>query len=98
MVEVAFRLTAVAGAEDHIAAALAENARASRAEPGAIRFDVLRSTADPAVFLVVEAYGSDEAFDAHRQTPHYATWKAASADRIAANERYEPLDTVGMGG
>jgi autoinducer 2-degrading protein len=97
MVDFAIHLTAVPGAEDEIAAALLANARASRMEPGAIRFDVLRSTTDPAVFLVIESYASDAALEAHRQTPHYAAWKAASEGRLAATERFAPEGPDGTG-
>ena len=30
------------------------------------------------------------AVEAHRQTPHYLAWKAASAGKVAATERFEP--------
>ena len=90
MLDLAFRITAVPGAEEDLAAAILENAVASRAEPGAIRFDVLRAPDDPAAFLVVERYESREAFDAHRETAHYLAWKAASAGKVAATERFEP--------
>jgi quinol monooxygenase YgiN len=98
MVEFAIHLTAAPGAEDDIAAALLANAKASRTEPGAIRFDVMRSTTDRASFLVIEAYVSDEALEAHRRTPHYAAWKAASADRLVATERFAPAEPDGGAG
>jgi quinol monooxygenase YgiN len=90
MVDFAIHLTAVEGAEDDIAAALLANARATRMEPGAIRFDVMRSTSNPATFLVIESYASDAALEAHRRTPHYAAWKAASDGRLVATERFAP--------
>ena len=90
MLDLAFRLSAVPGAEDDLAAAVLENAIASRAEPGAVRFDVFRSTTEPGAFLVVERYVDEAAFEAHRQTPHYLAWKAASAGKVAATERFEP--------
>jgi quinol monooxygenase YgiN len=98
MVDFAIHLTTIPGAEDDIAAALLENARASRAEPGAIRFDVMRSTTDRASFLIIESYVSDEALEAHRRTPHYAAWKAASDGRVATMERFAPAEPDGVAG
>jgi autoinducer 2-degrading protein len=58
------------------------NARASLAEePGCLRFDVHRSADDPHRFLLYELYTDADAFYvAHRQAPHYATWREV-ADR-----------------
>ena len=52
----------------------------SVAEPGNLRFDVLRSADDPARFLLYEWYATDDAAAAHRDTPHYHAWVAAVAD------------------
>jgi len=46
-------------------------------EPGNLRFDVLQSREDPARFLLYEAYRSEEAAAAHKQTEHYRRWKDA---------------------
>ncbi|GAA1002402.1 antibiotic biosynthesis monooxygenase [Acrocarpospora pleiomorpha] len=52
------------------------NARASRQEPGCLRFDVLRSDEDPHRFLLYEIYRDEAAFyTEHRSTPHYAGWR-----------------------
>jgi autoinducer 2-degrading protein len=59
-----------------IAATLA-NARGSRAEPGNLRYDVLRSAEDPNHFMLYEIYRDDAAMAAHRETPHYQAWAAA---------------------
>ncbi len=60
-----------------------ENARASVKEPGVARFDVLQQEADPARFMLVEVYRSDDAPAAHKETPHYAKWRDAVADMMA---------------
>jgi len=62
--------------EDFIRAT-AENHRGSVTEPGNMRFDVLQCTDDPTRFLLYEAYESEEAAAAHKQTPHYLAWRAA---------------------
>lgn len=57
---------------------------ASRIEPGCRRFDVVRGTADPLHFALVEEWRDAEAVDAHRQTAHYLLWR----ERIAALEEF----------
>jgi autoinducer 2-degrading protein len=53
------------------------NARASLSEePGCLRFDVHRSVDDPHRFLLYELYADPDAFYvAHREAPHYNTWR-----------------------
>ena len=60
------------------------NARASLAEPGVLRFDIIQDQADPAHVVLVEIYRDDEASAAHKLTQHYATWRDAVADMMAA--------------
>ena len=67
---------------DFLAATLA-NARASLAEPGVLRFDVIQDQADPAHVVLVEVYRDDDAAAAHKQTPHYAAWRDAVAEMMA---------------
>ena len=64
-------------------AATAENAAASRLEPGVARFDVLRRQDDPDRYLLVEAYRSADAAAAHKATPHYLRWRDAVAPLMA---------------
>ena len=68
--------------EQFLAATLA-NARASLAEPGVLRFDVIQDEADPAHVVLVEVYRDAEAPAAHKLTPHYATWRDAVAEMMA---------------
>ncbi len=60
--------------EDFIAAT-ARNHEHSIREPGNLRFDVLQSKEDPAVFLLYEAYESESAAADHKNTPHYLSWR-----------------------
>ena len=62
------------------------------AEPGCVRFDVVRSIEDPNEFLIWEVYLDEEAAAFHKTTPHYHAFKKqmpalASKDRYA--DRYE---------
>ncbi len=59
------------------------NARESVKEPGIARFDVMQDTADPAHFVLVEAYRTPEAPAAHKETAHYARWRDTVADMMA---------------
>src|SRR5215468_5898230 len=67
---------------DFLAATLV-NARASLAEPGVLRFDVIQDQADPAHVVLVEVYRDADAPAAHKLTPHYAVWRDAVAEMMA---------------
>ena len=56
-----------------------------RDEAGCVRFNVMQDLHDEDVYYLHEIYVDDTAQQAHRETPHYAVWKAA-ADTLA-----EPL-------
>ncbi len=62
-----------------------ENARNSVQEPGIARFDVVQQADDPTRFTLVEAYRTTEATAAHKATAHYAKWRDAVADMMAAS-------------
>lgn len=51
------------------------NARASREEPGVLRFDVVQDQADADHFVLVEIYRDADAPAAHKKTAHYETWR-----------------------
>lgn len=64
-------------------AAILENARATRGEPGNLRFDVLQEEADPRRFFLYEVYRTPEDFPAHQETPHYLAFKDKVANWMA---------------
>jgi autoinducer 2-degrading protein len=75
-------------------AATAEQVSRSRQEPGTMRYEVLQSELDPALFVIYEAYRSREDFLAHRAAPHTERWKAATEpmlERPRAAVRGTPL-------
>jgi autoinducer 2-degrading protein len=74
--------------EEFLAATLA-NARASLAEPGVLRFDVIQDQADPAHVVLTEVYRDEQAPAAHKLTAHYAAWRDAVAEMMA-----EPRQSV----
>jgi quinol monooxygenase YgiN len=59
------------------------NARASLAEPGIARFDVVQQQDDPTRFMLLEAYRTPADHAAHRETPHYAAWRDTVAPMMA---------------
>lgn len=68
-------------------AATLANARASVQERGIARFDVIQQSDDPAKFVLVEVYRSDESIAAHKETGHYAAWRDAVAPMMAEPRR-----------
>lgn len=67
---------------DAFIAAVKENARNSRLEPGILRFDVAQQSDDPTRFMLYEVYKSSDDHAAHRQTAHFATWRDTVADMM----------------
>jgi len=69
-------------AADFLASTLV-NARASLGEPGVLRFDVIQDNDDPDHVILVEVYRDGDAAAAHKQEPHYATWRDTVAEMMA---------------
>ena len=78
---------------DFLTATLA-NAEASLTEPGVLRFDVIQDQAEPGHVVLVEVYRDVEAAVAHKDTQHYATWRDAVADMMAAPRQSTRFDAV----
>ena len=72
-----------AGRVEEFLAATLVNARASLAEPGVLRFDVIQDESDEAHVVLVEVYRDADASAAHKLTPHYAAWRDAVAEMMA---------------
>jgi len=71
------------GQQDGFIEATIRNHEGSVQEPGNLRFDVLQCRDDPLRFLIYEAYESEEAVRAHKETEHYKAWREAVADMMA---------------
>lgn len=71
---------------DFLAASLS-NHRSSVKEPGNLRFDVLQDRNDSGKFILYEAYETEEAAMAHKDTPHYKKWRDEVADWMAQPRR-----------
>ncbi|WP_108853355.1 putative quinol monooxygenase [Albidovulum aquaemixtae] len=59
---------------DRVSMLLPDHIRLTRAELGCLRFEVLRSHADPCRFAVTEAFRDRAAFDAHRARAAASVW------------------------
>lgn len=60
-----------------------ENCRESVKEKGNLRFDLLQMAEDHCRFMIYEAYESEEASAAHKNTPHYIKWRDSVKDWMA---------------
>ncbi|TVQ23225.1 MAG: antibiotic biosynthesis monooxygenase [Spirochaetaceae bacterium] len=70
------------GTEAAFEAATVDNHRGSIAEPGVLRFDVLKDADSPGTYYLYEAYIDEKATRAHKETAHYNTWRVAVADLL----------------
>ena len=79
---------------EHVAGfieACRKNHLASVSEPGNIRFDILQSKNEPTRFMLYEAFSSEEAAAAHKQTDHYFIWKDTVAPYMAKPRQGDPF-------
>jgi quinol monooxygenase YgiN len=85
-----------AGEADRVAQALRNMVAPTRAEPGNLDYQVFRDPKDPSLFVLFERYAGEDAFDAHRVAPHFATWLAGAV--LPALEDRIRLDLVPLEG
>jgi quinol monooxygenase YgiN len=64
-----------------------ENAEASRLEPGIVRFDVIQQEQEPARFILIEIYSSEDDPARHKETAHYLKWRETVAPMMAEPRR-----------
>jgi (4S)-4-hydroxy-5-phosphonooxypentane-2,3-dione isomerase len=60
-----------------------ENHENSVKENGNLRFDILQDASDPGKFVLYEAYESEAAVIAHKETTHYLKWRDTVASWMA---------------
>ena len=85
------------GHVDDFIAATKLNHNGSVAEPGNLRFDVLRNADDPSQFLLYEAYEAYESVEtakAHKETAHYRVWRDTVADWMAQPRVGVPYEII----
>lgn len=69
-----FLICASLAEADRVSHLLPEHIRLTRAEPGCLSFEVLRSHEDPARFAVSELFRDREAFAAHQARVKASRW------------------------
>ena len=95
-IKIVATLTAKEGHAEKLAEALIVASAAVRAnEPGCLFYQATRSRSDSGVFKVLELYLSQAAFEAHRQTPHIQSLRAAFQEHLGTPPIIELLDAVG---
>lgn len=80
--------------EEFIRASTANHLEAIR-EPGNICFDFVQQADDKTKFMLYEAYETEEAAAAHKNTAHYLAWRDAVKDMMA-EPRYGVKYTILM--
>jgi autoinducer 2-degrading protein len=60
-----------------------ENHEYSVKEKGNLRFDILQDANDDTKFVLYEAYESEQAAAAHKETAHYLKWRDTVANWMA---------------
>jgi (4S)-4-hydroxy-5-phosphonooxypentane-2,3-dione isomerase len=55
-------------------------------EPGCYQFDVLADQSNPTTFFLYETYLDAEAFNAHKQTSHFADFDSTVTSWVASKE------------
>ena len=70
-------------AVDRFIDATTSNHLESVREYGNLRFDLIQQTDDPCRFMIYEAYESEEAAAAHKNTSHYLDWRESVKDLMA---------------
>ena len=66
-----------------------ENHKSSIKEPGNLRFDLIQDARDASKFVIYEAYESDAAAAAHKETEHYKKWRDTVAGWMAQPRKGE---------
>lgn len=66
-----------------------ENHNNSVKEPGNLRFDLLQDANDKNKFVFYEAYESEDAAAAHKETNHYKKWRDTVAEMMAQPRKGE---------
>ena len=82
------------GKEEEFIRATTENHKNSVNEPGNLRFDLLRDSNDSTKFVIYEAFLSEEAVAAHKETEHYLRWREAVADIMAKSRKGERHEVI----
>jgi quinol monooxygenase YgiN len=92
--EVVAILTAKPGSEKLVRETLSALIEPTRVEKGCISYQVFVSAVDPATFITVETWNSQEEFDAHLQTPYVQHAFETAGDHLTQAPAIHPLSPV----
>ena len=71
---------------DKYMAAIKENGAAAVTEPGCREFNITVQASNPNHVFLFEVYDNEAALQAHRATPHFKKYQAATANMVAKRE------------
>ena len=80
---------------DELAVMLAASVAAVRAEPGCLQFEATRCLEDRSVFVLLEEWASQQAFDQHHALPEQQQRMAALGAILVAPPALTRLETLG---
>lgn len=87
-------ITAKPGSEQVVGDALSTLVEPTRSEAGCASYQLFVSAADPATFITVETWGSQDELNAHLQSPHVQQALSAVGDHLAQAPAIHPLIPV----
>jgi autoinducer 2-degrading protein len=82
------------GRAEEIAAILADHVAATRSEPGCITFLANRSRDEPDRYVLYEQYEDEAAFEAHRESAHFARYIDNGVVPLLAERTWHRFDLV----
>jgi quinol monooxygenase YgiN len=82
------------GAGHTVAAVLAKHVAATRAEEGCLEFMACRSRENRDEFVLYEKYVDEDAFEAHRTTPHFAAYIQGEVIPLLIERIWQRYDEV----
>jgi len=94
MVKLIARIDVKPGREELVSAALRDLAVPSRAEAGCVQYVPCRSREDATKLLVLEEWASQEALDAHLETPHFQVFIETVGDAFAGPPQLEFVEPL----
>jgi quinol monooxygenase YgiN len=90
-------MTAKPGSEKVVEQVLNALVEPTRSEAGCTSYELFASAVDKATFITVETWTSQDALDAHMQTPHVQQALSTAADHLAQAPAIHPLTAVSAG-
>lgn len=70
--------------EEFIEAMLADAQGSVQNEPDCLLFNIVEDQANPNLLHLYEVYTSEQAFEQHKETPHFKSWLETTREWLAA--------------